>query len=125
MNASMKETVNQICTWMDDKKAQDIVAIDVADRTIIADCFVIGSGRSDQQVRSIADEVEDKMAEKGDLPLLRKEGNREGRWIVLDYGDILIHVFHQDERKYYNMERLWADENNVIAFSAESQNLRV
>ena len=112
MNPLIRDIALAVCDYMDEKKAKDIVMIDIADRTVVADCFVIGSGRSDQQVRSIADEVEEKM--EGKLPLLRKEGHREGRWIVLDYGDILVHIFHDEERKYYDLERLWADGENVL-----------
>lgn len=119
MNPSTKEIALQICEKMDDKKAKNIVVIDITDRTVIADIFVVGSGRSDQQVRAIVDEVEDRMEEK--LPLLRKEGYREGRWVVLDYGDILVHVFHDEERQYYDLERLWADEDNLLRYSGEAE----
>lgn len=106
----------KICAFMEDKKTKDIVVIDIEDRSVIADCFVIGSGRSDQQVRSICDEVEEKMKELGQLPLLRREGYREGRWIVLDYGDILVHIFHQEEREHYDLERLWTEGNNIAHY---------
>ena len=119
MNPSTKELALQICENMDDKKAKDIVVIDITDRTVIADAFVVGSGRSDQQVRAIVDEVEEQMEKK--LPLLRKEGYREGRWVVLDYGDILVHVFHDEERKYYDLERLWADEDNLLRFHSAAE----
>jgi len=110
------DVAKKICKYMDDKKARDILMIDIEDRSVVADCFVIASGRSDQQVRSIADEVEDKMEADNSLTLLRKEGYREGRWIVLDYGDILVHIFHQEEREHYDLERLWADGENVTRY---------
>ena len=91
-----------------EKKAEGIIAIDVADKTIIADWFIICSGSSVLQVKSICDELCDKYHELG-LNLRRKEGYNEGRWIVLDFGHILVHIFHPEEREYYNIERLWTD----------------
>lgn len=117
MNPLIRDIALEICENMDDKKARDIVLIDIADRSVVADYFVVGSGRSDQQVRSIADEVEEQM--EGKLPLLRKEGHREGRWVVLDYGDILVHIFHDEERKYYELERLWTDGDNVLQYESK------
>ncbi|MBR0135403.1 MAG: ribosome silencing factor [Clostridia bacterium] len=93
---------------LDDKKALDIIAIDVADKTIIADWFVICSGASVIQVKAICDEVLEKYEEIG-LRLKRKEGYTEGRWIVLDFGYVLLHIFYPEEREYYNIERLWTD----------------
>lgn len=91
-----------------EKKAEGLIAIDVADKTIIADWFIICSGSSVLQVKSICDELCDKYPELG-LNLRRKEGYNEGRWIVLDFGHILVHIFHPEEREYYNIERLWTD----------------
>ena len=119
MNRMIRDIADHICHFMDDKKARDIVIIDIADRSVVADCFVICSGRSDQQVRSICDAVEEKMEEDDSLPLLRKEGHRDGRWAVLDYGDILVHIFHQEERAHYDLERLWTDGENVTVFHPE------
>ena len=91
------------------KKATDIVAVRVADKTVLADWFVFMSGTTAIHVKSICDEIEDRASEAG-LTLRRREGYNEGRWIVLDYADILVHIFHPEEREYYNVERLWADE---------------
>ena len=93
----------------DSKKAQDIIAVRVADKTIVADWFVFMSGTSALHVKSICDEIEEK-AEQARLVLRRREGYNEGRWIVLDYSNILVHIFHPEEREYYNVERLWMDE---------------
>ena len=76
---------------------------------------VIASGRSANQVRALADEVDDKLAELGETPR-RREGVNEGRWAVLDYGTVLVHVFHEQEREYYNLERLWTDGSNRVEF---------
>lgn len=108
-----EERVRQIMQILSNKKAQDIMAIHVADQTIIADWFVVASGRVVQQVKSLCDEIQEKSDSLGMTPL-RVEGYQQGRWIVMDYGDILVHLFHHEERAYYNMERLWDDGKNVI-----------
>lgn len=109
MNENVREQVLELCRVLYDKKAMDIVAIDVADKTIIAEWFVICSGRAVPQVKALCDEVDEKAAELG-LEIRRKEGYAEGRWIVMDFANILLHIFHPEERKYYNMERLWMDD---------------
>lgn len=103
-----RKQVEGLLSLLEGKKATDIIAIDVADKTIIADWFVICSGSSVIQVRAICDEVLEKYPEIG-LTLRRKEGYTEGRWIVLDFGYILLHIFYPEEREYYNIERLWTD----------------
>ncbi len=94
---------------IDDKKGYDIEALEVGKMTTIADYFVIASGNSSNQVSSIADEVEDKMEEAGFMTLTSKEGYGSARWIILDYEDVIVHLFHREEREYYNLERLWAE----------------
>ena len=94
---------------IDDKKGYDIEALEVGKMTTIADYFVIASGNSSNQVSSIADEVEDKMEEAGFMTLTTKEGYGSARWIILDYEDVIVHLFHREEREYYNLERLWAE----------------
>ena len=116
MNEAIKQKALDVCEILYNKKATDIVAIHVADKTIIADWFVICSGRATQQVKAIADELDHKAAELG-LTLRRSEGYGEGKWIVLDYADILVHIFYPEERKYYNMERLWDENDSAIRFS--------
>lgn len=100
------------------KKAEDVCALHVSQLTIVADYFILSSGRSDVHVRSLCDDVEKLMMEKG-KQRLRIEGYREGRWIVLDYGDILIHVFHKQERAFYDLERLWVDGDNCLKITDE------
>lgn len=107
--------VLKICEILDNKKATDILAIHVGDRTIIADWFVIASGRSVQQVKSLCDELEDQAAPLG-MEIRRKEGYDQGRWIVVDFGFALVHLFHPEERAFYNMERLWEGDDNLIHF---------
>lgn len=91
---------------IDDKRGEDISVLDVREKTSIADYFVIASGSSTIQVGAIAGEVEDKLFENG-YEILNKNGYETSRWILLDYGDVIIHIFHKDERGYYDLERLW------------------
>ena len=91
-----------------EKQAQNIVVIDVSDRLAITDCFVIASGTSDRQVNAIVDAVEEELRVAGYKPA-RREGQRDGRWVLLDYVDIVVHVQHTEERVFYALERLWRD----------------
>ena len=118
LNTRLPEQVEALCAALYDKKAQDILAIHVGDRTVIADWFVICSGRAVPQIKALCDDLEEK-AEQIGLDLRRKEGYDAGRWIVLDYADILVHIFHPEERQYYNMERLWDTEDTAVAYSRE------
>jgi ribosome-associated protein len=90
------------------KLADDVVVIDVSGQLVITDCFVIASASNERQVNSIVDEVEEKMRIAGYKPA-RREGAREGRWTLLDYVEIVVHIQHQDERNYYSLDRLWRD----------------
>lgn len=90
------------------KLAQDIVVIDVSGQLVITDCFVIASANNERQVNAIVDEVEEKMRQAGYKPA-RREGAREGRWVLLDYVDIVVHIQHTDERNFYALDRLWRD----------------
>ncbi len=91
------------------KKAESITILDVSKQLVITDHFVICSGNSERQVRTIADEVESKLNETRKVKPFRREGEREARWVLLDYVDFVVHVFHKEEREYYDLERLWAD----------------
>ncbi len=91
-----------------DKLATDVTVLDVADRLAITDTFVLTSAPTERQVSSIVDEVELRMREAGVKPI-RREGEREGRWVLLDFGDVVVHVQHAEERDYYALERLWKD----------------
>jgi ribosome-associated protein len=91
-----------------DKLAQDVVAYDVSDQLAITDAFLLCSGANDRQVRSIIDEVELRLRQAG-ASLVRREGEREGRWVLLDYLDIVVHVQNKEERVYYALERIWKD----------------
>ena len=110
----MNEMVEKIARTLYEKKAVDIVALDVAPLTVITDTMIIASGRSTIQVRTLADEVEEKLSEIGEEPL-RKEGQQDGRWVVLDYGSVLVHIFHTQEREFYRLDKLWENDQNRIA----------
>jgi ribosome-associated protein len=90
------------------KQARDVVVMEVRDLIVITDFFVIASGTSDRQVRTVAEEIEGALRARGIKPV-RREGERVGRWVLLDFVDFVAHVFHQEERDYYGLERLWSD----------------
>jgi ribosome-associated protein len=90
------------------KLAKNVVVIDVSEQLVITDCFVIASASNERQLNAIVDEVEEKMRQAGYKPA-RREGTREGRWTLLDYVDIVVHIQHQDERNFYALDRLWRD----------------
>ena len=104
-----------ICKVLYDKKALDILALHIGDKTIIADWFVVASGTSVTHVRALCDDLEEKASELG-LEIRRKEGYEDARWIVLDFGFALVHLFHPEERAYYNIERLWEGDDNMIRY---------
>lgn len=91
-----------------DKQALQVVAYDVSEAIAITDAFLLASASNERQVKAIVDEVEDKLREAGSKPI-RREGHREGRWVLLDYGEIVVHVQHEEERVFYALERLWRD----------------
>ncbi|MGO1367998.1 ribosome silencing factor [Senegalia sp. (in: firmicutes)] len=108
----IKEKLALIINAADDKLAHDIDVLEVSELTSIADYFMICSGNNERQVIAIADAIDDKLKKEGYI-LRAKEGHRKGRWILLDFTDIIIHIFHKDERGFYNLERLWADGNKI------------
>ncbi|WP_369055702.1 ribosome silencing factor [Kineococcus terrestris] len=91
-----------------EKLATDVVALDVSDQLFITDAFVLASAPNERQVRSIAEAVEEQLLPLGAKPV-RREGEREGRWVLLDFIDVVVHVQHAEEREYYALERLWKD----------------
>lgn len=95
-------------TAADDKLATDIVAIDVSEHLALTDVFVIASAPSERQVNAIVDGVEKAMRDSG-VKVLRREGEREGHWVLLDFGDIVVHVMQAEDRVFYQLERLWKD----------------
>lgn len=106
------EMIEIIVKALQDKKARDIVKINVSGKTIIADYFIICDAQSQTQVKALCDYVEEQMEKCGTMAI-RKEGVTEGRWAVLDFGEVIVHVFNSESREFYRIERLWQDENNV------------
>nr|MBO2499597.1 ribosome silencing factor [Acidimicrobiia bacterium] len=96
-----------------DKKGLDVQLLDVGDLLAITDIFVIGTGTSNIHVRSLAEAVEEALAEKAGRKPLRREGMEQAEWILLDYGDVVVHLFQPDQREYYGLERLWLDAPRV------------
>lgn len=92
----------------EDKKARDVIILDIHDISVICDYFVICSGMSSTQVKAVAENVEEKLEEYG-IRKLRIEGLKEARWILLDYGSVVVHVFQEQDREFYNLEHLWGD----------------
>ncbi len=103
------DLVRAAATAASSKKAERIVILDVSEQLVITDHFLICSGNTDRQVKTIADEVERVLAVERAIKPFRREGQREGRWVLLDYVDFVVHVFHKDDRDYYDLERLWSD----------------
>ncbi|MFI8575210.1 MULTISPECIES: ribosome silencing factor [Rossellomorea] len=104
----------------DDKRAEDIVVLDMKGVSLIADYFLICHGNSDKQVQAIARELKDRAEENG-YTVKRLEGFDQARWILVDLGDVVAHVFHKEERGYYNLERLWGDASFVEVGQGESR----
>ena len=103
-----EELVRSIVKTLDSKKGQDIVAINIRDLTTLGDYFVVASGNSNTQVKALAEEVEDALSKQGVEPK-RVEGSETALWILMDYGDVIVHIFYKDTREFYGIERLWSD----------------
>src|SRR5699024_5877216 len=103
----------------DDKRAKDIVALEMGDLSMVADYFLICHGNNERQVQAIARGIKEKMDEKY-IDIDRIEGYERGRWVLVDVGDVVCHVFHTEERNYYNLERLWGDADR-ITFEFDSE----
>ena len=95
-------------TAAEEKLATDLVALDVSEQFPLSDIFVLASVGTERQISSVVESVEDALRDAGSKPL-RREGERDGRWVLLDFGDLIVHVFHQEERDFYQLERLWKD----------------
>ena len=92
-----------------DKKGEDILLLDVSDLVVVTDVFVIATGTSTRHVKTLVEEVEMHLKSGSDRRVLRREGEDHGKWVLLDYGDVIVHVFDQETRDFYDLERLWAD----------------
>lgn len=102
------ERISVIAKAADDKKAFDVTILDIKGLSSVADYYVILSGNTSRQAVSIGENIEEQMSKEG-YDVFNKQGYNTGKWVLLDYGDILVHVFEKDEREYYDLERLWID----------------
>ncbi len=109
-----REIALEAARTLDSKKAMQIVVLAVSELTVITDYLVIATGRSVPQVKALADHVQEELAKK-DIFVKRKEGVSAGHWVVLDYGDVMVHIFHEKDRDYYQLEHLWSNGENEIA----------
>lgn len=112
-----QEKTNLICKILSDRKATDIVYIAVENKTSLCDYFVIAGGRSKTQVKALAEHLEEKLKKEYETVPRRVEGVQGGRWAVLDYADVIVHIFGDEERDFYRLERLWEDGENLTRFT--------
>ena len=103
------EIVKKAVNTLNDKKAADIKVLKVGDLTLLANYFILATGTSSTQVKALADEVDFRLASEDHLEPHNREGYQSGNWIVLDYIDVIVHIFHTETREFYDLERLWAD----------------
>ncbi|NLW24605.1 MAG: ribosome silencing factor [Clostridia bacterium] len=117
----LEKIVETIVKAAEDKKARDIKVLDLRKLSSVTDYFIICTGNSATQNKAIADNIEEKLAEAG-VYLLRSEGYQLGSWILLDYGDAVVHIFKPEEREFYSLERLWGDAREVEVASLLGEN---
>ena len=110
-----RELALKIAEILDKKSALDMTILEVGHMTSVTDYFIVASGRNVQAVRSLAEDLEDRLSEEGIEPR-RREGMHESKWIVQDYSSVIVHIFHPEERAFYNIERLWQDGTNQVPF---------
>lgn len=111
-----EEKTKLICKVLSEKKAIDIVYLEVEKKTSLCDYFVIAGGRSKTQVKALAENLEEKLKKEYSLIPGRTEGITDGRWAVLDYADVIVHIFCDEERDFYRLERLWEDGANLTHY---------
>lgn len=112
MYAISTEMANKAVELLKSKKAKDIRLLDIHEISTLADYFIITTGTSTTQVQAMADELEEKM-QLGGYKLYHKEGFRGGRWILMDFSNVVVHIFHSEEREFYNLERIWVDAKDI------------
>lgn len=108
----IKDLIKTTLNVMEDKKAEDIKILDIHDISTMSNYFIIASANNINQVKAIADEIEEKLYEKG-CKLIQSEGYQTARWILLDFDDIIIHLFHKEDRDFYQLEKVWADAKEI------------
>lgn len=112
MNQTSKEMAKIAYQALSDKKGEDIRVIDISGVSVLADYFIIAHGNSDSQVSALVDSVEEQLLKAGHK-LIQREGKASGRWVLLDFGDLIVHVFDKENRLFYNLERIWQDGKTI------------
>ena len=112
-----KELVLAVCKALADKRGKDIVSLYVREKTDLCDYFVVASGSNAPQIRAMGERVEELVEKELGLVPTRTEGVRDGRWAVVDYGDVIVHIFNDETRLFYHLERLWMDGGNLEKFN--------
>ncbi|HJA68575.1 MAG TPA: ribosome silencing factor [Firmicutes bacterium] len=115
MNKDSLDLTKKICSLLAERKAEDIMYLDISELTVVADSFIICSGRSAVQLKAACDFLEEKLALEGIKPA-RIDGYNEGRWIVLDYSNVIVHIFKDEDRVFYHLERLWSNGKNMFLY---------
>ena len=114
-----KELAIAVCKALADKRGKDIVALYVREKTDLCDYFIIASGSNAPQIRAMGERVEELVEREYNVQPTRTEGVRDGRWAVVDYGDVIVHIFNDETRLFYHLERLWTDGGNLQRFDEE------
>ncbi len=115
-----KALVLEVCKALADKRGKDIVCLYVREKTDLCDYFVLASGSNAPQIRAMGERVEELVERELGLVPTRTEGVRDGRWAVIDYGDVIVHIFNDETRLFYHLERLWADGQNLEKYNDET-----
>ena len=115
MSRNAKEMTKKIVAALDEKKAEEIRIIDISEVSIMADYFVIAHGNNRNQVHALIDNVEEKLSKEDGIMPKQTEGYRNANWVLMDYGDVIVHVFDKENRLFYDLERIWKDGKNVEA----------
>ena len=118
-----KELVLAVCKALADKRGKDIVSLYVREKTDLCDYFVVASGSNAPQIRAMGERVEELVEKELGLVPTRTEGVRDGRWAVVDYGDVIVHIFNDETRLFYHLERLWTDGGNMEKFNEKTGEL--
>ena len=120
---SSKELAVAVCKALADKRGKDIVALYVREKTDLCDYFIVASGSNAPQIRALGERVEELIEREYGLVPSRTEGVRDGRWAVVDYGDVIVHIFNDETRLFYHLERLWTDGENLQKFDETAGDL--
>lgn len=121
---SSKDLAVAVCKALADKRGKDIITLYVREKTDLCDYFVIASGSNAPQIRAMGERVEELVEKELGLIPTRTEGVRDGRWAVVDYGDVIVHIFNDETRLFYHLERLWTDGGNVEKFDEKTEKLQ-